>query len=84
MTHPADSLQNHLLACLPEAEIQRLLPQLESVDLPLGKVLYGLPPVHLSSQSQEGDRSRAASQTAQRRLFVRQGLIAYFGVSAHA
>jgi CRP-like cAMP-binding protein len=40
MTHPADSLQNHLLACLPEAEIQRLLPQLEAVDLPLGKVLY--------------------------------------------
>ncbi len=40
LTHPANPLQNHLLACLPEAEIQRLMPQLESVDLPLGKVLY--------------------------------------------
>lgn len=32
--------QNHLLGALPEAELQRLLPQLEWVDLPLGKVLH--------------------------------------------
>jgi CRP-like cAMP-binding protein len=32
--------QNHLLAALPEAEWQRWLPQLESVALPLGQVLY--------------------------------------------
>lgn len=31
---------NQLLACLPEAEWQRWRPQLEWVDLPLGKVLY--------------------------------------------
>ncbi len=31
---------NHLLAALPEAESQRWLPLLESVDLPLGAVLY--------------------------------------------
>jgi len=31
---------NHLLAALPEAEWQRWRPQLELVDLPLGKVLY--------------------------------------------
>jgi CRP-like cAMP-binding protein len=33
-------LQNHLLAALPDAEAQRWLPLLESVDLPLGQVLY--------------------------------------------
>lgn len=32
--------QNHLLAALPEAEWQRLLPHLEPVELPLGHVLY--------------------------------------------
>jgi CRP-like cAMP-binding protein len=32
--------QNQLLASLPDAEWQRWLPQLELVDLPLGKVLY--------------------------------------------
>ena len=32
--------QNHLLSCLPDAEWQRWSPQLELVDLPLGKVLY--------------------------------------------
>jgi len=31
---------NQLLAALPEAEWRRWLPQLEHVDLPLGKVLY--------------------------------------------
>ncbi|AOF86971.1 crp-like helix-turn-helix domain protein [Hydrogenophaga sp. RAC07] len=31
---------NQLLACLPDAEWQRLKPMLELVDLPLGKVLY--------------------------------------------
>jgi CRP-like cAMP-binding protein len=34
------ALQNHLLAALPDAEAQRWLPLLESVDLPLGQVLY--------------------------------------------
>ena len=33
-------LQNQLLAALPELELQRWLPQLESVELPLGQVLY--------------------------------------------
>ncbi|MFH7044884.1 Crp/Fnr family transcriptional regulator [Paucibacter sp. JuS9] len=33
-------LNNHLLAALPEAELQRWLPQLEWVALPLGQVLY--------------------------------------------
>jgi CRP-like cAMP-binding protein len=32
--------QNHLLAALPPAEAQRWTPLLESVDLPLGHVLY--------------------------------------------
>jgi CRP-like cAMP-binding protein len=34
------ALQNHLLAALPDAEARRWLPLLESVDLPLGQVLY--------------------------------------------
>jgi CRP-like cAMP-binding protein len=33
-------LKNHLLAALPEEELQRWLPLLEAVDLPLGHVLY--------------------------------------------
>jgi CRP-like cAMP-binding protein len=33
-------IENHLLAALPNAESQRWLPHLESVDLPLGQVLY--------------------------------------------
>lgn len=33
-------LQNQLLAALPKVELQRWLPQLESVELPLGQVLY--------------------------------------------
>jgi CRP-like cAMP-binding protein len=32
--------KNHLLAALPSAESQRWLPLLESVDMPLGSVLY--------------------------------------------
>jgi CRP-like cAMP-binding protein len=32
--------QNHLLAVLPKAEYERLLPHLELVPLPLGEVLY--------------------------------------------
>jgi CRP-like cAMP-binding protein len=39
ITHP-DLRNNHLLAALPEAEWQRWLPQLELIDMPLGKVLY--------------------------------------------
>lgn len=35
-----DPKRNHLLAALPEKIFQRLLPQLEYVPLPLGKVLY--------------------------------------------
>ena len=40
MTNTLGPRQNQLLAALPEAELQRWLPQLESVDLPLGRVLY--------------------------------------------
>jgi CRP-like cAMP-binding protein len=32
--------QNHLLAALPDAELMRWLPHLESVEMPLGAVLY--------------------------------------------
>ena len=32
--------QNHLLAALHDAEYERLLPDLEHVPMPLGKVLY--------------------------------------------
>jgi CRP-like cAMP-binding protein len=35
-----DPRSNQLLAALPQAEWQRWLPQLEPVELPLGKVLY--------------------------------------------
>ena len=35
-----DPKQNQLIAALPPAEWERWLPQLEVVDLPLGKVLY--------------------------------------------
>jgi CRP-like cAMP-binding protein len=35
-----DRCTNHLLAALPDDEWQRWLPQLESVDMPLGQVLY--------------------------------------------
>lgn len=40
MTQSDDPRQNQLLACLPDAEWERWRPQLELVDLPLGKVLY--------------------------------------------
>ena len=36
----AQSNENHLLKPLPPAEAQRWMPLLESVDLPLGHVLY--------------------------------------------
>ena len=35
-----DPKTNHLLAALPDAEWQRLRPHLESVEMPLGQVLY--------------------------------------------
>jgi CRP-like cAMP-binding protein len=35
-----DPLRNSLLAALPEADLQRWLVHLETVDLPLGKVIY--------------------------------------------
>ena len=37
---PIDPRQNLLLAALPDAELQRWLPQFESVVMPLGQVLY--------------------------------------------
>ena len=37
---PVDPRKNHLLWALPEAEWQRWQPALESVDLPLGEVIY--------------------------------------------
>ena len=40
MTTAFDPKQNQLLAALPAPELQRWLPQLESVELPLGQVLY--------------------------------------------
>jgi CRP-like cAMP-binding protein len=39
-TVASDPRANQLLAALPDAEWQRWLPQLEAIDLPLGKVLY--------------------------------------------
>jgi CRP-like cAMP-binding protein len=40
MTVSPDPKKNRLLAVLPDAELQRWLPQLEWVDMPLGQVLY--------------------------------------------
>ncbi|HIJ62596.1 MAG TPA: Crp/Fnr family transcriptional regulator [Rhodospirillaceae bacterium] len=37
---PPDPLENQLLAALPKAEFLRWLPQLELVEMPLGRVLY--------------------------------------------
>ena len=37
---PPDPRQNHLLAALPDADYKRLRPNLESITLPLGAVLY--------------------------------------------
>ena len=39
-TAPENPKSNHLLAALPEEEFERWLPNLESVDLKLGQVLY--------------------------------------------
>jgi CRP-like cAMP-binding protein len=36
----SEAIENHLLAALPDAESRRWLPLLESIDLPLGQVLY--------------------------------------------
>lgn len=36
----SDPRQNHLLAVLPQADYDRLVPRLEPVDLPLGKAVY--------------------------------------------
>jgi CRP-like cAMP-binding protein len=40
MTSVSDLKTNHLLAALPEADRAPLMPKLEAVDMPLGKVLY--------------------------------------------
>ncbi len=40
MNDPHAPRQNHLLAALPAEEYARLIPQLELVPMPLGKVLY--------------------------------------------
>ncbi|MES1982170.1 MAG: Crp/Fnr family transcriptional regulator [Pseudomonadota bacterium] len=40
MSLPHSPQQNHLLAALPPAEYERLLPNLELVSMPLGEVLY--------------------------------------------
>ena len=40
LSQAADPRQNRLLAVLPEAEWARWQPQLELVNMPLGKVLY--------------------------------------------
>src|SRR5204862_3789672 len=37
---PPTPLQNHLLAALPQAVYERLLPNLELVSMPLGEVMY--------------------------------------------
>lgn len=40
MTTSPDPRENRLLAVLPEAQLQRWLPHLEYVEMPLGEVLY--------------------------------------------
>ena len=40
MTSPHNALQNHLLAALPTADYERLLPNLELIPLPLGWAVY--------------------------------------------
>ncbi len=40
LTQTIDPQANHLLACLPAPDFLRWAPQLECVDLPLGRVLY--------------------------------------------
>jgi CRP-like cAMP-binding protein len=39
-TFSPDPTENHLLACLPDTEWQRWLPELERIEMPLGQVLY--------------------------------------------
>ena len=39
-TLSVDPTENYLLAALPDAELQRWVPQLERVEMPLGQVLY--------------------------------------------
>ena len=40
MVSVKNAKQNQLLAAMPEAEWKRWLPEIEAIDLPLGKVLY--------------------------------------------
>src|SRR3984885_15595193 len=40
MTTAPEVMQNHLLAALPDADLQRWLPELKPVEMPLGEVLY--------------------------------------------
>ncbi|MEO8124574.1 MAG: Crp/Fnr family transcriptional regulator, partial [Burkholderiales bacterium] len=40
MIDAREARQNQLLASVPDSELERWLPYLEPVDLPLGKVLY--------------------------------------------
>jgi CRP-like cAMP-binding protein len=40
IAHAPDRKNNQLLAALPDAEWQRWLPEFESIDMPLGQVLY--------------------------------------------
>jgi CRP-like cAMP-binding protein len=40
MLAPRNPRSNELLAALPEADLQRLLPEMEWVDLPLGQVIH--------------------------------------------
>jgi len=49
LTLADDFLSNQLLASLPQPELQRWLPLLEAVELPLGRVLYesGVPITHV-------------------------------------
>jgi CRP-like cAMP-binding protein len=49
MITPQDLKGNELLAALPQSVLQRLAPQLERVDMPLGQVLYvsGETPQHV-------------------------------------
>jgi CRP-like cAMP-binding protein len=40
MISAADARRNHLLAALPDAVLQRWLPELECIEMPLGDVVY--------------------------------------------
>jgi hypothetical protein len=64
-------LQNHLLAALPRAELQRGLPQLKQVAMPLGRERsscrprgsYGMRAVTSSSWTAKGSSAARASAT---------------------